>query len=281
MAWYDKLDPSSAGGAQLAGLFSGLGQLGAGLMQAGQMRPIGQPGPTLADAFGGFGQGRQAGLMSAMQQSQIQKMQARQALFAEAQSDKPDDAISAQARAIRQGLASLPEEARPFVGADEAGSLLVDRAKTRTRQLTAEELAAGGYRPGSVVYTNDWTGAPSVVQQPDTMSPEAEAQRLRISAAGRGPASPIILGPGQTAFGRDGQPIAAGPMPMEPLSPANAWNEILRYAPGVASTIEGGRKPDIHDLKGQLQRDHALADGEGVGVVVTAAEFGGFMAPAQ
>jgi len=237
MAWYDKLDPSSAGGAQLAGLFSGLGQLGAGLMQAGQMRPIGQPGPTLADAFGGFGQGRQAGLMSAMQQSQIQKMQARQALFAEAQSDKPDDAISAQARAIRQGLASLPEEARPFVGPDEAGSLLVQRATGRVEPMSPEQKAAMGYRPDDVVYVNPWTGAPSVVKPSDMLSPGAEAQRSRMQAAGRAPPTTW-----RTIPGPDGQPIAQVSSLGEyrPLIPPQKPPEGFRFrADGGLEVIPG------------------------------------------
>lgn len=237
MAWYDALDPNTAGGMQLGGLFGGLGALGAGLMQAGQMRPLGQPGPTLADAFAGFGQGRQQGIMSAYQNSAIQRQQARQALFQEAQSDKADDAISPQALEIRRGLSSLPQEARAFVDYENAPGLVLDRAKGRTRPMTAEELQAGGYRPGSVVYTNDWTGSPQVVQQPDTLSPDAEAQRLRLTVAGRAPRetwSDITDESGAVVGQRSstGQRVA---LPEKPLSPGQAMSDIAMLGPGVAS----------------------------------------------
>lgn len=53
---------------RMEGLLGGLQQFGAGLAQAGQMRPLGQPGPGLADAFTGFDAGRRQGLLQAYQQ---------------------------------------------------------------------------------------------------------------------------------------------------------------------------------------------------------------------
>jgi hypothetical protein len=244
--WMGLLDPTTAGGMQGAGLFSGLSALGAGLMNAGQMRPMGQPGPTVADAFSAFGQGRQQGLMGAYQNSEMAKRQAKAQAYENARSSKPDAELSPQELAMRQAFGALPQGVQAFADADTMPGLVIDRETKRRRQLTPEEMQAGGYRPGSVVYTSDWDGMPNVVQAPDYKSPEAEAQALRISAAGRAAPAPIILGPGQTAYGRDGKPIATGGPDGQPLSPANAWNDILRYAGDVAAG-----KIDVNSPQGQ------------------------------
>lgn len=179
--------PGSAQGLQNAGLFGGLQALGAGLAAAGQMRPVGQPGPGLADAFLGYQRGAQAGLLGAYQQSEMDRRMKRTGLLAEAQSDKPDDQISPEARQLRPILSSLPPEVRAFAGPDELPGLAIQRGTQRQRPMTAEELAAGGFRPGSVVMVNDFTGNPNVVQQPDTMTPEALQQKIAIQRAGLQP----------------------------------------------------------------------------------------------
>lgn len=242
MGFFDNLfaDPYSTQGIQNAGLFGGLQALGAGLAQAGQMRPVGQPGPSLGDAFLAYGRGNQAGLLGAYQQSKMNADMRRRGLLSEAMSDKPDDQITPEVRQIRVALSSLPPEIRALAGPDELPGLAIKRGTERMRPMTAEELRAGGFRPGSVVMVNDFTGAPNVVQQSQLLDPAEEAQKIRISAAGRQPPAPTILGPGQVAVDRNGKPIAFGPMPKDdPLTPANAWNDILRYQGQVeAGTLD-------------------------------------------
>lgn len=264
--------PGSAQGLQNAGLFGGLQALGAGLAAAGQMRPVGQPGPGLADAFLGYQRGAQAGLLGAYQQSEMDRKMKRTGLLAEAQSDKPDDQISPEARQLRPILSSLPPEVRAFAGPDELPGLAIQRGTQRQRPMTAEELAAGGFRPGSVVMVNDFTGNPNVVQQPDTMSPEALAQRLRIQQAGMQPQirwtlvrdaegnivakhgsngdyvplrpdqAPIKGGPGDVFFDpRTMQPVASVPVKPEPMNEATAKNVILR---GWARVKNGQMDPN-------------------------------------
>lgn len=252
MAWFegllDGLDPNSPRGMQMAGLLGGLSAMGAGLSAAGAPRPVGQPGPSMADAFGAYGQGQQRGLMGAFQNAQMQRQQSRAALLAEAQSNKPDDQISPQARAMRSALSTLPENVRALADPDQLPQLTVQRETQRQRPMTAAELAAAGYRPGTVAYTSDWTGAANVAQQPDTLSPEALKQKFALAAAGRAPpvtwrtipgpdGQPIAqvsslgeyrplrtpsegftLAPGQQRFGPDGRPIAAVPEKETPFT---------------------------------------------------------------
>lgn len=238
MGIFDDLtgDQSSQRAMQLQGLLGGLTQMGGLLAQAGQFRPVGTPAPSLADAFNGFGVGQKQGLLAAQQQSAMQKKMARQALLTEARGDKPDDQISPQARAMRGALQGLGPDIAALADDEQLPGLAINRATQRQRPMTAAELASGGFRPGSVVMVNDFTGNPNVVQQSDYKSPEAEAQALRISAAGRAPPSPIILGPGQSAYDRSGRPIASGPAAKpEPMNAGNAWNTIMRLAPAAAS----------------------------------------------
>jgi hypothetical protein len=182
-------DPGTPQGMQMQGLFGGLGALGAALAQAGQMRPAGTPGPGLGDAFLAFGQGQQRGLLGAQQQAQMAKQQRRAGLLAEARdTSKPDEAISPEARAIRSALSGLGPDISALADDDQLPGLAIQRATSRQRPMTPEELKAAGFRPGTVAFTNDFTGGASVGQQPDYKSPEAEAQALRIAAAGRAPA---------------------------------------------------------------------------------------------
>ena len=189
MAWLDGLldgfDPNNPRGMQMAGLLGGLGALGAGLSAAGAPRAVGQPGPSMADAFGAYGQGQQRGLMGAFQNAQLQRQQSRAALLAEAQSSRPDDQISPQARAMRSALSTLPENVRALADPDQLPQLTVQRETQRLTPMDAARAQALGLRPGTVAFENAWTGAPSVVQQPDYKSPEAEAQAIRIAGASR------------------------------------------------------------------------------------------------
>lgn len=87
---------------------------------------------------------------------------------------------------------------------------LMQQEQQRLRPMTAAEVAAAGFRPGTVAMVNG-LGVPQILQQSDVRSPEAEAQALRLTIAGRQPPAPTILGPGQVAVGRDGRVIATGP----------------------------------------------------------------------
>lgn len=180
-------DPSTAQGMQNAGTFGGLQALGAALAAAGQMRPVGQPGPSLADAFTAYGTGRRQGLLGAQQNAQMQKQMVRQGLLATARGDKPDDQLTPQELAARNAFKTLPAGIQALVDDDQLPALAIKKGTEGVRPMTAAELAAGGYKPGSVVMVNDFTGAPNVVQASDVKSPEAMAQRMREIAAGRAP----------------------------------------------------------------------------------------------
>lgn len=250
--FFSRFDPATADGMQLAGLSSGLLGLGQGLVAAGQARPVGQPGPSMADAFGQFGQGQQVGLLNAYKSAQIAKQQQRAALFAEAQSKAPDDQISPQAREIRATLGALPQDVRGLAGVmdpEQLTGLAVQRATTQQRPMTAQEVAERGFKPGTVAYVNDFTGNPSIAQASDVRSPEAQLQHIQEKRAGlqpqityqqikdasgrviavqgsngdfrytTQPQEGFTLGPDQTRFGPDGRPIANGPpKPQDPFT---------------------------------------------------------------
>lgn len=127
-SWYGLLDPTTPGGMQGAGLFSGLGALGAGLMQAGQMRPVGQPGPTIADAFNAFGQGRQSGLMNEIKQREVSRMMSQEEAWRDASSGSP------QTPAGQALWSSVPETRRasifalgPQMGSEALKGLITQR----------------------------------------------------------------------------------------------------------------------------------------------------------
>ena len=224
-------DPSTAQGMQNAGTFGGLQALGAALAAAGQMRPVGQPGPSLADAFTAYGTGRRQGLLGAQQNAQMARQQARQGLLSEARdANKPDEALSPQALAMRKALFSLPEGVRALADDEQLPQLAIKKGTEGVRPMTAAELAAGGYKRGSVVMVNDFTGAPNVVQASDVMSPEAEAQRLRVAAASRAPPSPVEVN-GRLVDPRTGRVIYDGGAKPLPMNEGNAWNVVMRLAP--------------------------------------------------
>lgn len=234
-------DPSSAQAMQAQGLFGGLQALGAGLAQAGQMRPLGQPGPSLGDAFLAYGRGRQQGLLGASQQNKMDRQTKMAGLLAEIRSGKPMDQMTPDAQRLAPVVSALPPEVLQFADEDNLPGMMLQRGTQRQRPMTSEELAAGGFRPGSVVMVNDFTGNPNVVQQPDTLSPGAEAQRLRLALASRQPReAPVTWRDEHDADGNViGQRSSLGqfhPAPPEkPLSPGQAMSEIVKLGSGVAS----------------------------------------------
>lgn len=82
-------DPTTAEGMRLQGLLGGLGAFGAALARAGQMRPLGAPGPGLGDAFGAFGQGQQAALMNSVKTRELSRMMTQEAAWRDAASGSP------------------------------------------------------------------------------------------------------------------------------------------------------------------------------------------------
>lgn len=103
----------------------------------------------------------------------------------------------------------------------------------RFRTMTPQEVAAAGFRPGTVARVNA-LGAIQTDQASDVLSPEAERQRLRITAAGRAPPAPIVLGPGQTLVDRSGTTLATGPVNPS-LSPAEANGVVSNLGPRIAA----------------------------------------------
>ena len=219
--------------AQLQGLFGGLLQAGSALSPAGQFRPVGTPAPSLADAIGAFGTGRRAAMVNAFQSAEMEKKQRRAGLLDEARSSKPDDAISPEARAIRGALSGLPDEVRALADGDQLPQLAIQRATQRVTPMDAARATSLGLRPGTVGFENAWTGAPTILQQPDYLSPEAEAQRARIANASRAAPSPVEVN-GRLVDPRTGRVIYDGGT-STPMTPANAWNDILRLAPAAAA----------------------------------------------
>lgn len=193
MAWYDNFDPSTPGGMQLAGLLGGLNSMGAGLMQAGQMRPVGTAGPTFGDAVGAFGQGQQRGLLGAKQQRDMRAMQA----FGEALSPDADEAnMSPSTKALRD---SVPAQMRPILGALPSDMQTQVMSQLMTRKTNPKDNLQV---VGRFIYDVS-SGQPKVVAEaPDTVSAERHMQNMRERAAGRSQVS-VNMPQAQTEFEKD------------------------------------------------------------------------------
>ena len=258
--WLNNMSPTAQ--ANLAGASQGLMGLGAGLAAAGQWRPWNQPGPTVADAFAAYGTGQRAGMLNAYAQQKLGREQKMAGILAEASDPSrpaplaPDqygpnapNTISPEAAAIR---AAIPAGMLSVAGMMEPGQiagLVAQRETQRQRPMTADELRAAGFRPGSVVMVNDFTGAPNVLQQPDTMSADAVRQRIQIAQASRAPqqpqapvavwkldgSGPELVPPGQS-YGRRPYTPSETRQP-GPGTDAEAEVNLIRLAPAVASRM--------------------------------------------
>ena len=132
MAWLDgllgNLDPNSATGMQLSGLLGGLSAMGAGLSAAGAPRPVGQPGPSMADAFGAYGQGQQRALMSGMQTRQLSQQMRQEAAWKDAATGTP---TTPEGKALYEGVPATRRSAifqmGPQMGMEALKSLLTQR----------------------------------------------------------------------------------------------------------------------------------------------------------
>ncbi len=162
MSWIDgilgRFDPTTPQGMQLQGLLGGLGAMGQGLAAAGAPRPLGQPGPGMADAFGAFGQGQQRAIVSNMQTRQLSQQMRQEAAWRDAASGSP---TTPEGRALYD---ALPETRRAaiFAMGPEQG-LQAWRAI-----ITQRPVAAG---PGQTLVGPDGT------QQRVAYTPEDYAYR--------------------------------------------------------------------------------------------------------
>lgn len=245
MALWDAFSaqPGSAQAIELQGLLGGLTRMGGLLAQAGAMRPLGQPAPNLGDAFMGFGEGRRQAQMNAYQTAEMERKAQRQTMLQNARSDKPDEALSARERAMRAALASMPGGITALADDDELPRLAIQREAQRMTPIDAARAAALGLRPGTVAFENAFSGAPSVLQQPDTKSDEAFRQALAIAGAGRQPQ--VTWRDERDAQGNlIGQRSSTGqfnPINAPGMTPGQAMNIATRLAPGVRDgTIRPG-----------------------------------------
>lgn len=205
MAWYDDIAPTAPGGAQLGGLFGGLTALGAGLMQAGQMRPLGAPGPTLADAFGAFGTGQQRGLMNQLQMREFTRSLAQEEAWRDAASGSP---TTPQGQALFQ---SVPETRRQTIfamGPHEGMATL--RALITQRPVAAS--------PGQVIMANDGTQQ-RVPYSPEDFAFRSAGRSVQNVTVDQGPQIGTIPQGWQVVRGPGGSwsmsPIPGGPAEQE------------------------------------------------------------------
>lgn len=159
------------------------------------------------------------------------------------------------AEAIRSGgpkteAAMAVAAPRMFARQDKAEARAQDLKDKSRRQLSPQEVQQRGYRPGTVV-TVDGFNNEQVEQAPDTLSKEAEQQRLRIAAAGRTP-SQGSWGQPQTEVGPNGKPILV------------QYNSL-----GGRRVVEGGvpinvKAPPIHVQDTALKTGAALQQQDGL-----------------
>jgi len=170
---------------------------------------MGSPGPTMADALGGFATGQRAGLLNAYQNADMEKRQKRTALIAEAQSNKPDTDISPEAQKMRAALAGVSPEVRALADPSELPGVVLRQAEAAGQRMMPH-----------------W-------QPPTLLDPATEAQRLRIARGSQQPRDEnFTLGAGDTRFGPGGRVLATGgPAKQLPMNEGNAWNVVTRLAP--------------------------------------------------
>ena len=171
-------DPSSPQGMRLQGLLGGLSQMGLGMAQAGQMRPMGSPGPSMGDAFASFGTGRRAGLLNAMQTRDAQRASSRDDAWRDAASGSPTTPEG------RQLFNAIPERSRAgiFAMGPEQG------LKAWSAILSQRPTAAS---PGQTVFGADGT------EKVLPFTPEYIAMKERLAQAGRSSTSVNVNNPPQ------------------------------------------------------------------------------------
>jgi hypothetical protein len=193
MAWYDRLDPTTANGMQLSGLLGGLNAMGAGLMQAGQMRPLGTPAPTFADALGAFGHGQQRGLLGAKQQRDMKAMQAFGAALAP---DADEATMDPATLAIRN---AVPANMRPILAAMPSDMQTQTMGSLLTRKTNPKDNLM---EVGGSIYDVS-SGKPVFLERASKLlSPDEVAQQRMIRAAGA-PRMSVNMPRAETEFERE------------------------------------------------------------------------------
>lgn len=182
-------------------LFQGLGALGAGLMAAGQRRPVNQPGPGVGEAFAAFPQAYQRGLLGGYQQRAMEQGVDRERRFGELLAQVQDP----QQRAL---LGAVPPEAA-------ATAMLTSQLRPRGRPGTAAEHAAAGVPMGNLWFDHNerphLVNGPAVAAlMPRVVPPGGEIVAGAMPAGM--PAAPVAAAPAQGT--------APAPRPMLPRGPA-------------------------------------------------------------
>lgn len=179
-------------GMRQQALYGALGQLGAGLLAAGQRRPVSQPSP-LPQALAGFAPAYNDALRGQAQSAQLEQQAQRQSAY--------------------QGLlAGLPESQRGIFGAlpPEQGALAIAQSQLRQgRQGTEAEHAQAGLPMGTLWFNNE--GRPFVLQTPGLAGMTTQAQE-----AARAPYNPVVEPPGARLLDRS----SFGPQPSIPGVPS-------------------------------------------------------------
>lgn len=210
--------PATSGVLDVPGMrqqafYGALGQLGAGLLAAGQRRPVSQPSP-LPQALAGFAPAYGEALRSQAQGAQIEQQAQRQQAY--------------------QGLlAGLPSDQRNLFAAvpPEQGALALVQAQTRRAQpMSPQEVAAAGLTPGLPWFRNEH-GIPTLPEDP----------RVRYAQAGAEAAARPIVGGGATGVFPPGYFGIPAPPPLTGGAPAPA-----AAGPGpVPPAVAGPPRPTV------------------------------------
>lgn len=121
----------------------------------------------------------QRNVLAAMQQRAAEQQMDQQNALAVAMQTYGQGVLSPDAGKRNASIAGLA--AAGPAGFQTAMSLM-QQEQQRLAPMSAEQAGAMGLRPGTVAMVNG-LGVPQIVQRPDSMSAEAEAQRLRIARA--------------------------------------------------------------------------------------------------
>jgi len=135
---------------------------------------------------------------------------------------------------------------RLFAQQDRAEARALDVKDKTRRYLTPQEVAAKGYRPGSVISVDAFNNA-DVEQAPDTLSPEAVRQRIQIAQASHQPRE-----------GSWGQPIMeTDPVTNKPIQVRYNSTGARMVVPG-ALPKDAGRAPPVRVQDTALKTGAAL-----------------------
>lgn len=239
-AQYNPYDPEAA---SRAGLFEGLSRLGAALTEAGRPRLILREGygpgllGGLAQGLGGFSQGMREGRRGYMAQQQEEDALRSQNLFREATGNGPDDALSPQAREIRQRLGA--NRATFGLLGPQAGMAAL--AQTLTRENAPQVLAPGAalFQGGQEIARNperppaaQWVGTPETGYGWAVPPPRGGGAPMAPPAAGGAPGGVAPQSGAANPYGRNTGLVAARDAVLD-APPAAAAAATAARLPGV------------------------------------------------